>query len=237
MVIFMPDRLREWYVPRSGPLHIRAVIGLTFYPYTLMVSSLVFFGSFFSHNIHIMRTIYLFITFAICLGISAHCFDSSLKKSPGPWANYIPRNILIIAGIVSLIGGLSFSFYFAFFVVHFLILAGLVEIFFVFAYNLELFGGFFHNNIFLAFSTGSMPIASGYIVQGGNNFLIILIMLATGYSLLQIQIQASRPYRSLIRGELIDASKLVKYYEKILKSVVIFSLLLALLVVITNTGL
>ena len=138
---------------------------------------------------------------------------------------------MIIVGVVSLIAALSFSFYFAFFVVHFLILAGLVEIFFVFAYNLELFGGFFHNNIFLAFSTGSMPIASGYIVQGGNNFLIILMMIATGYSLLQIQIQASRPYRSLIRGETIDSIKLAKYYEKILKSVVIFSILLALLVV------
>ena len=236
MVRLMPDRLKEWYVPRSGPLHIRAIIGLTFYPYTLMVSSLVFFGSFFSHSIHIMRTVYLFITFVICLGISAHCFDSSLKKSPGPWANYIPRNIMIIVGFVSLIAGLSFSFYFAFFVVHFLILAGLVEIFFVFAYNLELFGGFFHNNIFLAFSTGSMPIASGYIVQGGNNFLIILMMIATGYSLLQIQIQASRPYRSLIRGETIDSIKLAKYYEKILKSVVIFSILLVALVIVRNIG-
>ena len=121
--------------------------------------------------------------------------------------------------------------------VHFLILAGLVEIFFVFAYNLELFGGFFHNNIFLAFSTGSMPIVSGYLIDGGSNIIVMLIMIAAGYSLLQIQIQASRPYRSLIRGETIDSIKLAKYYEKILKSVVIFSILLALLVVITNTRL
>jgi hypothetical protein len=233
----MPDRLREWYVPASGPVRIRAIIGLTFYPYTFMVSSLVFFGSFFSHDIHIIRSMYLFITFVICLGISAHCFDSSLKRSPGPWANYLSRKAMIIAGFASLVAGLSFSFYFAFFVVHFLLIAGAVEIFFVFAYNLELFRGIFHNNIFLAFSTGSMPIVSGYLIQGGSNIIVILVMIATGYSLLQIQIQASRPYRSLIRGELIDSNKLAKYYEKILKSVVIFSILLALLVVVTNSGL
>lgn len=236
MVISMADRLKEWYVPASGSLRIRAIIGLTFYPYTLMVSSLVFFGSFFSHGIHIIRSIDLFITFTICLGISAHCFDSSLKRSPGPWASYIPRGILITAGFVSMVAGIAFSFYFAFYVVHFLILAGAVEIFFVFAYNLELFGGFFHNNIFLAFSTGSMPIVSGYLLQGGNNIIIIAMMIATGYSLLQIQIQASRPYRSLVRGEIIDGHKLAEYYEKILKSVVLFSILLAVLVVITNSG-
>ncbi len=237
MVIPIPDRLKEWFVPSSGPIHIRAIIGLTFYPYTLMVSSLVFFGGFFSHDMHIFRSVYLFITFVICLGISAHCFDSSLKNSSGPWATYIPRKGMIITGFVSLVAGLSFSFYFAFFVVHFLIVAGAVEIFFVFVYNLELFGGFFHNNISLAFSTGSMPVVSGYLIQGGSNLIVILIMIATGYSILQIQIQASRPYRSLIRGELIDGTKLAKYYEKILKSVVIFSILLAVLVIVTNSGL
>lgn len=237
MVTYMPDRLKEWYVPAHGSIRIRAIIGLTFYPYTLMVSSLVFFGSFFSHGSHIIRSVYLFITFVICLGISAHCFDSSLKRSPGPWANYLSRKAMIIAGFASLVVGLSFSFYFALFVEHFLLIAGAVEIFFVFAYNLELFRGIFHNNIFLAFSTGSMPIVSGYLVQGGNNIIIILMMIATGYSLLQIQIQASRPYRSLIRGELVDIKKLAKYYEKILEAVVIFSILLALLVVVTNSGL
>ena len=82
-----------------------------------------------------------------------------------------------------------------------------------------------------------MPIVSGYLIQGGSNLIVILVMIATGYSLLQIQIQASRPYRSLVRGEFIDGNKLAKYYEKILKSVVIFSILLALLVVVTNSGL
>jgi hypothetical protein len=237
MVIYMPDRLKEWYVPAYGPIRFRAIIGLTFYPYTLMVSSLVFFGSFFSHNIHILRAVYLFITFVICLGISAHCFDSSLKRSPGPWASYLSRKAMVIAGFALMVAGLSFSFFFAFFVVRLLLIAGAVEIFFVFAYNLELFGGFFHNNIFLAFSTGSMPVVSGYLIQGGSNLIVILMMIATGYSLLQIQIQASRPYRSLVRGELVDASKLAKYYEKILKSVVTFSILLAVLVVISNTNL
>ncbi len=237
MVTSMPDRLKEWYVPAYGPIRFRAIIGLTFYPYTLMVSSLVFFGSFFFHGIHVLRSVYLFITFMICLGISAHCFDSSLKRSPGPWAKYLSRKAMIIAGFASLVAGISFSFYFALFVVHLLLIAGAVEIFFVFAYNLELFRGFFHNNIFLAFSTGSMPVVSGYLIQGGSNFIVILMMITTGYSLLQIQIQASRPYRSLVRGELIDASKLAKYYENILKSVVTFSILLALLVIVTNSGL
>lgn len=237
VIISMSDRLGEWYVPKFGPIRIRALIGLTFYPYTLMVGSLVFLGSLFSKNIHIMRSFYLFITFLICLGVSAHCFDSSAKHSPGPWSDYFSRKFMIIMGLTSLVAGLSFSFYFALFIVHSLIVAGAIEIFFLFSYNLELFNGFFHNNIFLAFSTGSMPIVSGYLIQGGTNIIMIILMLALGYSLLQVQIQASRPYRSLTRGEFIDPVMLAKYYENILKSVVIFSLLFGLLIAISVTGL
>ena len=92
------------------------------------------------------------------------------------------------------------------------------------------------NAVSLAFSTGSMPIVSGYLIQGGTNIIRIILMLALGYSLLQVQIQASRPYRSLIRGEFIDPVMLAKYYENILKSVVIFSLLFGLLIAISVTG-
>jgi hypothetical protein len=227
----MPERFQEWYVPRFGSMRFKAIVGMTFYPYTLMVSSLVYFGSIFAIHLHIIRDIYLFITFAICLGISAHSFDSASTKSPGPWGNYIPKTYLMILGFISLVIGLSFSYYYAFYVSPDLLIAGIIEVFFVFSYNLGLFHGYFHNNKFLAFSTGSMPIVSGYLIQSGNNILIVILLMILGYSLLQIQIQASRPYRDLAGGTKVEISTLIKYYERILESMVVFSPVLSIIII------
>ncbi len=226
------NRFGEWYVPKFGPMWFRALIGLTYYPYTLMVSSFIFLGTSFSNHIVISRSVVLFLTYVICLGMSAHSFDSFSSKN-SPWGRYINNKYLLIMGFLSLFFGILISFKFAL-EYHYLLIAGIVEIFFIFSYNLELFNGFFHNNKWLAFSTGSMPVVSGYLIQNGSNIIIFVLLFILGYSLVQIEIQASRPYRSLKKNEQIDNKAIIKYYEKILESVVLFSITLTLIVLLNN---
>ena len=228
----MSNRFGEWYVPKFGPMWFRAFIGLTFYPYTLMVSGFIFMGTSFADHIVISRSVILFTTYVICLGISAHSFDSFSSKN-APWGQYIKNKYLLIMGFLSLFFGILLSFRYAL-EYPYLLIAGIIEIFFIFSYNLELFNGFFHNNKWLAFATGSMPVVSGYLIQNGNSIIIFLLLFILGYSLIQIEIQASRPYRSLKKNEKMDVQAITKYYEKILESVVLFSITFTILILLSN---
>ena len=230
----MNNRFNEWYAPKHGPVWLRSIIGMTFYPYTLMVSSFVFVGSAFANRIIITRSIILFIAYVICLGISAHSFDSLGSKNGGPWGNYINKKILTVLAFSSLFSGLYIASYYAFYVNKFLIIVGIIEVFFIFSYNLELFHGMFHNNIWLGFATGSMPVIAGYMVQNGNSILIIALLFILGYSIVQIEIQASRPYRLLKRNEYINSRIIAAYYEKILKSIVIFPVTITAIIIIMH---
>ena len=98
---------------------------------------------------------------------------------------------------------------------------GLLEFFFLFAYNLECFYGRFHSDGWFAFSWGVLPLFAGYVLQTNRFSLILLPMaLATGLFSL-VEITASRPYKAIKRSVEKSQSdeQRAMVYERILKSI------------------
>jgi hypothetical protein len=192
-------RLNEWFVPKFGPIKFRIFIGLLFLPYTGMCISFTIIGSLLSPIVLWDRVIAISFIYALALGLSAHAADivgSQIK----PWGNYLNKRQLWILIISGLTIAYTIGVYYIIFYVPLLSIVAILEGFFVFAYNLELFKGFFHNNLWFALSWGVLPLLAGFIMQTNSiGFFSIIVSLITGLES-YIEIKTSRPYKELKRN-------------------------------------
>jgi hypothetical protein len=133
------------------------------------------------------------------LGLGAHAADALGSKRIRPWANYITKRELKLLLILGLVLAYSIGLYYIVNYVPFLALIAISEGFFLFAYNFELFGGFFHNNFWFAISWGAIPLLAGFVMQT-DSIAISAIMLSflTG-CVSYIEIRLSREYKALKR--------------------------------------
>ena len=103
------------------------------------------------------------LLYFLALGISAHCLDALGSKTK-PWG-FLSKKKLWIISLITLSGAIIIGFYYAFLDSPLLIPIGIVEIFFLVSYNLELFNGKFHNNSSFVLSWGVLPVLAGTIIQ------------------------------------------------------------------------
>lgn len=210
-------RINEWFVPRFGPPKFRAFIGLLFLPYTGMCISFAVIGSMLPGTIFWDRTAAIFVIYFLALGISAHAADNLGSKINKPWGNYFTKKelkIMIIAGLsIAYFIGLYYAITYA----YLLLFIGIIEGFFLFAYNFELFKGFFHNNFWFAFSWGSLPLLAGYIIQTNTISEISLLAASFAFLISYIEIRISRRYKEVKRNSLDNPeSKKLESYLKII---------------------
>jgi hypothetical protein len=192
-------RLNEWFVPKFGPIKFRIFIGLLFLPYTGMCISFTIIGSLLSPIILWDRVIAMSVIYALALGVSAHAADM-LGSKIKPWGNYLTKLQLWLLIISGLIVAYAIGIYYIIFYVPLLCIIAIIEGFFVFAYNLELFKGFFHSNFWFAVSWGVLPVLAGFIMQTNSiGFLPIIVSLITGLES-YIEIRTSRTYKELRRS-------------------------------------
>jgi len=188
------DRMSEWFVPKFGPRGFRLSVGILFLPYTGMVVSFAIWGSL-SVDYNLERLALIGLLYFFATGISAHCLDAIGSKKK-PWGQ-IPKSKLVAASLISLIIACSIGLYFAILGSWFLIPIGIIEGFFLFAYNLELFNGKFHNNASFVFSWGVLPVFAGAIIQTNSiTFETIIFSAIAGFSS-YILIITSRKYKVL----------------------------------------
>ena len=191
------DRTSEWFVPKFGPRNFRISIGILFLPYTAIVTSFAAWGSL-SGNFELDRLAAICLIYFLALGVSAHCLDAVGGKTK-PWGN-LPKKKLWMISMTSLGIAFSIGLYYAFLDSPLLIPIGIVEGFFLFAYNLELFGGKFHNNISTIFSWGILPVFAGSAIQT-NSISIETLMLSVVSALVTYGlIITSRKYKELKRS-------------------------------------
>ena len=203
-------RLKEWFVPRFGPLKFRIFIGLLFLPYTGMCVSFAIFGSLMSSHISWDRVGAIALIYAMALGVSAHALDSIGSKRIRPWGYYYSKQFLWFLAIFGLLIAYSVGIYYMIFYVPLLWLIAISEGFFVFAYNFELFKGYFHNDFWFAISWGVLPVLAGYIMQTNSiEILPLAVTLATG-TVSYIEIRVSRSYKELKRSDYDDVLKHMK---------------------------
>ena len=210
------DRTDEWFVPKFGSRNFRRTIGILFLPYTSMVICFAALGSL-SGQFEIERLAAICIIYFLALGVSAHLLDAIGGKTK-PWGDLPKKKLWLISMIVL---GIAFSIgmYYVFLDSPLLFAIGVVEVFFLFAYNLELFGGKFHNNASTIFSWAILPVFAGSAIQT-NSITIEAIMICGVSSIITyVLITTSRKYKHLKQnnGNYLE----IKKCESILKIITI----------------
>ncbi len=192
-------RVTEWFVPKFGPLKFRTFVGLLFLPYTGMVLAFSVIGSLLADVISYGRLLAIILIYFLGLGIAAHALDALGSKGIKPWGTVFTRTQLWLLAMLSLVLAYGIAIYYMVRYVPLLWVVAVLEGFFVFAYNLEWFGGTFHTDRWFAFSWGALPVLAGYIMQTNRMSFSALILALSMALFSSIEIQASRPYKDLKR--------------------------------------
>ena len=210
------DRTDEWFVPKFGSRNFRRTIGILFLPYTGIVTCFAALGSL-SGQFEIERLAAICIIYFLALGVSAHLLDAVGGKTK-PWGD-LPKKKLWIVSMTALGIAFSIGMYYAFLDSPLLFVIGIIEGFFLFAYNLELFGGKFHNNASTIFSWAILPVFAGSAIQT-NSITIEAIMICGVSSIITyVLITTSRKYKHLKQnnGNYLE----IKKCESILKIITV----------------
>jgi|TARA_B100001105_G_scaffold136552_1_gene109430 hypothetical protein len=219
------DRTSEWFVPKFGSRNFRKAVGILFLPYTCIVTCFAALGSL-SGPFEIERLAAICIIYFLALGVSAHLLDAVGGKTK-PWGDLPKRKLLAVSMIVLAIA-FSIGIYYAFLDSPLLFVIGIIEGFFLFAYNLELFGGRFHNNASTIFSWAVLPVFAGSVIQTNSITLEAIIISGITAIITYVLITTSRKYKHLKRdnGNYLE----IKKCESVLKIISIGVLVGTLLI-------
>lgn len=194
ITLLQDDRTSEWFVPKFGPKKFRISVGILFLPYTAIVTCFAAMGAI-SVSIEIERIVAICLIYFLALGVSAHLLDAIGGKTR-PWGDLPKRKLWTIAmsalGIAFIIG-----IYYAFLDSPLLFPIGIIEGFFLFAYNLELFGGKFHNKSSTIVSWGILPVFAGSAIQINSITFETIIISGITALITYILIITSRSYKLL----------------------------------------
>ncbi len=222
----MPDRRSEWFVPTFGPLKFRVAIGLLFLPYTGMVLSYTVIGAMLAPTLFWDRVAAIVLIYFLGLGVAAHALDAIGGRGEKPWGAHFSKWQLGSVAAGALLIAYLLGLHYILSVTPHLGVIAVLEGFFLFAYNLEWFGGRFHTDDWFAFSWGVLPVLAGYLIQT-NTLSVSAVVVACAMGLLsRVEINASRPYKELKRMEVDHPHRL--RFEAILKNLSIGVMLLAL---------
>lgn len=149
-----------FYALRAGGW--RDLVTLLHPPYTAWHLSYVALGAAAAPRIHADRLGAALGAFLLAVGISAHALDELHGR---PLGTQLKRGVLIGLAVAGLAGALAIGVVGAVVVspllVPLVVLGGLL----VPAYNLELAGGRFHNDLWFALAWGGFPAFTGYFAQ------------------------------------------------------------------------
>ena len=195
----MPEQRPAFYALRPGGW--RDLVTILHPPYTAWHLTNVAFGAVAASQIHTDRFVATLAAFFLALGISAHSLD---ELNGRPLQTQLSDRALIGLAVVSLAGAIGIGVAGCFIVsatlAPFVVAGG----FFVIAYNLELFGGRFHTDFWLAFAWAAFPALTSWWVNtlsfGSLKVDVAGALVAAGcFGLVSVQRRLSTPVRRLRR--------------------------------------
>jgi len=131
-------------------------------PYTLWHLSYVAIGAALAPDLDVGRLLLALAAFFLALGIGAHALDE-LKGHP--LQTRISDRTLVWLSVVSVGGAVAIGVYATFVYTSWLAPFVAGGAFIVFAYNLELFGGAFHSDLWFALAWGVFPLLVAYMAE------------------------------------------------------------------------
>jgi hypothetical protein len=200
------NRLNEWFVPKFGPRGFRIFVGMLFLPYTGICISFAVLGSMLATPIIWERVLAISAIYALGLGLAAHAADSLGSRKTKPWGNYFSYKQLWFIVLASLSSAYSIGIYYMVLFTPMLWIIAILEGFFVFAYNFEIFGGFFHTNFWFSVSWGSLPVIAGFVIQTNHIEILPITLSAITGLLSYVHIRVSRRYKQYKREGRMDTN-------------------------------
>jgi len=170
-------------------------------PYTAWHLANVAFGAAAASEIHTERFIATLAAFFLAVGIGAHTLD---ELNGRPLNTQLSDRTLIGLAVVSLAGAIGIGIAGCFMISASLVPFVLAGGFIVVAYNLELFGGRFHTDFWLAASWGAFPALTSWWVNtlsfGSAKTVVAGALVTAGcFGLTTVQRRLSTPVRRLRR--------------------------------------
>ncbi|MDQ2982620.1 MAG: hypothetical protein M3R70_01660 [Actinomycetota bacterium] len=178
-------------------------------PYTLWHLSYVAIGACLAPHVHADRLGATTAAFFLAMGIGAHALDELKGR---PLQTRIPARTLVILAAVSIGAavavGIAAALAWDLWLLAFVAAGGFV----VCAYNLELFGGLFHNHLAFALSWGAFPLLTAYFASAEK--ITWEAVLAAGFGALTSAAQRilSTPVR-LVRRRVANVSGTVELLD------------------------
>jgi hypothetical protein len=165
-------------------------------PYTLWHLSYVAIGAALAPELEVERLLAALAAFFLALGIGAHALD---ELQGHPLQTRISDRTLVWLSVVSVGGAVAIGAYATFAYTVWLAPFVVAGASIVFAYNLELFGGAFHSDLWFALAWGSFPLLVGYLAQAEEITLAAVLAAAFAGFLSFAQRQLSTQVRTVRR--------------------------------------
>ena len=193
-------------------------------PYTAWHLSYVVIGAALAPELHEDRLLAALAAFFLALGIGAHALDELRGR---PLGTRIPSGVLWALALGSIGGAVAVGIAASLAWTPWLLLFVAVGSFLVFAYNLELFGGRFHTDLWFALAWGAFPLLTGYFVVAEE--LTVAALLAAGFAVATSLAQRalSTPVRAVRRGRSSDPPHTIAGPEMALRALTAAMVLLA----------
>jgi hypothetical protein len=157
-VVLRQDHRPAFYALERGGW--RDYVTLAHPPYTLWHLSYVAIGAALAPDLELRRLLWTLLAFALAMGVGAHALD---ELNGRPLGTGIPSRVLVALAAVSIAAATAIGIGAALAWTAWLLPFVAFGAFVVVAYNLELFGGRFHNDAWFALAWGAFPTLTAYV--------------------------------------------------------------------------
>jgi hypothetical protein len=165
-------------------------------PYTLWHLSYFALGAAAAPVMHANRLLWGLLAFALAVGVAAHALDELHDR---PLGTSLSDRTLIALAVLSMLGALAIGIAGVVVVTVWLLPIVLAGALFLPAYNLELAGGRFHNDIWFAIGWGAFPAFTGWFVEAEKISLPGILIPLGCLAMSVAQRRLSSPARELRR--------------------------------------
>jgi hypothetical protein len=152
-----------FYALRTGGW--RDYVTLLHPPYTLWHLSYVAIGGALVPHMRWSVLGWTVLAFLLAMGVGAHALDELQGR---PLQTGIPRRVLVALAVVSIAAACAVGVWVSSWRTWWLLAFVGAGAFIVVAYNLELFGGAFHSDVWFALAWGAFPVLTGYFACAGR---------------------------------------------------------------------
>jgi hypothetical protein len=191
-----PGRLEgpAFYALRPGGW--RDALTLLHAPYTAWHLSYVAIGASVAPRLYGHRLVWTLVAFLLAVGVAAHALDELHGR---PLGTRLPDRLLVAMAVLSLAGATAIGLVGAFTISLWLLAFVAAGVFMTVAYNLELFGGRLHSDLWFALAWGAFPALTASYAQAAELRAGGLLVAGACLLLSVAQRRLSTPVRELRR--------------------------------------